>query len=259
MVINCLRAWGFRQGTGLVLALLLVSQVGTAQHLLGNDFGLMSHDVRDQLVSTNRYEGTTFNALNLGYYVLTNRSVFTVRYTQQFLNLQVASGSSEFSFDYDHYALLLAYQRKVGQLGESISFYLGGAYLGHFSNYRQKYLTAYNRFGYLMSGINLAIAPALRYQRAKSTYTVAGRLSLFQVGARPDLTYAAVGNEIPFANYSALIGNYIDFNLTLSAWWPLGKRITLKPEYMLWYNRFTETEVVQLLRQSWTLGIYYTW
>lgn len=227
---------------------------------IGTDFGILNYDVQDALISANRYEHSGAAFLNLAVYQLKTNRVISLNFNTKEVQLNRSIEKKEedpITLAFINYELNAEYLAKIYAAPKYFSAYLGAGYNGHFSIYSQQFDggVGTSRKSHEMAVINLSLNSLLRWQLSKSDILLNGGFSLYNYGARPESAYYT--NLDKFKYFSAWAGNYTDFHIAISVFYSISARLDLKPEYKLRYYKSNEPGELKLLKQSWSLGLFF--
>lgn len=234
--------------------LVIFSQIAMAQEtyrLIGNDFGVVSMDLRDDSIEKIRYENTAFAPLNLGYYKFGPKSIFHVNLTYNRRKAYQRTDHDSY-LTFQDYEIIIDFYKPVYSINETLTLYAGGGNHSYFFHYVYRDV----QHSYDMGIANLFFKSLLELRKEKYQIMTGIGWGFLKYGSRADYPYLlGVNNDFSFR--VTTVNNYLD--LTFDIWSNINvtRRLVLSPVFNLKLLTNSENERLTILQQLWSIGIYY--
>ena len=221
---------------------------------IGLNFGVASYHAREELVNSNLYKGSLFTFFNPEYYSINSRSVFSV----QLLFNNTALTRDEPSFyqaDFLDVEINIEYLKRVAQLKENLTWFVGLGYNPHVKFYDQVSSNDSRQF-FESTLVNISINTLLEWRKERYSLYLKGLLSAYNLWTK------SIPIDADLSSYdfqSQVIGQFAQFRFNLYGLIPMGTRWQLKPEFEFNYYGYDFNDIMEteILKQAWTVGIYY--
>lgn len=249
------------KGVLLFISFMLTSALSPvmAQWHIGYDISLVRYDVKDELLSLNRFQNTSLTFLNLRAERKTGNSLWNIRIGKSDSRLSVADQNRSNGNSYlssEHYELQLGYHHKMWEPGEKLTFYGGLIYFGHFTYYNHIFESALfqgSGDAHEMAALNLILDGIVEYRLKNILVQYSAGFSLFNYGSRP--VSLDKGNDYHLSFMTA--SDYVLLNQEIGLQFKISGRLYLRPVYNLRYFTYSSPERLKILKQSYRLGLKY--
>ncbi len=223
-----------------------------AQLFIGNEIGFDSYDVRDDLVSPFRFENIESSLINLHVFYESRRSKISVSFRKNDIRLERLEENESNFMEGQNYELNIEYLRKVYEINDRLSVFIGPAHNGHFSYFDHVFRTPFvnsEQSTHEMTAANLSINGLVEYQVKKAKFQYKFGTGVLSYGTRPE-------NDATSGDFYFGWQNYFSIQNSVNGLIPISKRFFFKPEFRLKYYTYSNPEQFKLLKQSFLMGVY---